>query len=358
MDTHAATPASNTDAWGIEGQAPDMALASCVSPDDVRAAAEILSGVAVRTPALDSPWLGERVGARVILKCENLQRVGAFKFRGAYHAMSRLSDEDRRRGVLTYSSGNHAQAVAHSAALLGIRAIVLMPQNAPAVKLARTRAYLAEAPAGSRVRTYDPATETREELGRSLAAEEGMTVVPPYDHPEVIAGQGTAALELIEDAGPLDRVYVCVGGGGLLSGCAVIAKDACPDVVVLGAEPELADDATRSFRDGVLRTVKNPPTIADGARTPYLGRHTLPMILRHVDGFVTVSEDEIRACVRLAVERLRMVVEPSGVLGLAAMLRDAEAGRIAAGSRVGVIVSGGNMDPAVLAGLISGGAAE
>ncbi|MEO0484119.1 MAG: pyridoxal-phosphate dependent enzyme, partial [Planctomycetota bacterium] len=210
MDEHAAT----LDAWGIDGQEPDMSLASCVTAADVRAAGGRLAGVAVRTPALEHPWLNDRAGARVFLKCENLQRVGAFKFRGAYHAMSLLTDAERARGVLTYSSGNHAQAVAHSAALLGIRAVILMPENAPRVKLERTRAFLDEAPAGSRVQTYDPKTETREGLGQALAHAEGMTIVPPYDHPGVIAGQGTAALELIEDAGPLDRLYVCVGGGG------------------------------------------------------------------------------------------------------------------------------------------------
>ena len=338
--------------WGIDGQAPDTALASCVTADDVRGAARVLDGAALPTPAVEHPWLNERFGARVFLKCENLQRVGAFKFRGAYRAMSRLDASARDRGVLAYSSGNHAQAVAHSAALLGIRAVILMPSTAPRVKLERTREFLVAAPGGSRVQTYDPATETREVLGRSIAADEGLTIVPPYDHPDVIAGQGTAALELIEDVGPLDRLYVCVGGGGLLSGCAVIAKDLGPGITVIGCEPALADDAARSFRDRVLRTVKNPATIADGARTPYLGRYTFPVILSRVDGFATVSEDELAAWTRAGIERLRMVIEPSGVLGLAGLAREAEAGLVEPGSRVGVIVSGGNVDSAALSGLL------
>ncbi|MEM1183616.1 MAG: pyridoxal-phosphate dependent enzyme [Planctomycetota bacterium] len=332
------------EAWGAEGQAPDMTLATCVTPDDVRRALDVLRNVAIRTPSIESAWLSEHVGARVFLKCENLQRVGAFKFRGAYHAMSRLSEAERKRGVLTYSSGNHAQAVAHAAALLGTRAVILMPENAPRVKLDRTTSFLESAPEGSRVQTYDPVSVSREELGRALASDEGMTIVPPYDHPHVIAGQGTSALELIEDVGDLDRLYVCVGGGGLLSGSAVIAKDLCDAVSVIGAEPALADDGARSFRDRVLRTVSNPATIADGARTPYLGRHTFPLILAHVDGFVTVSEDELKATMQIAFERLRLVIEPSGVLGLAAMLQDAGAGRLSPGAKVGVVVSGGNVD--------------
>jgi threonine dehydratase len=320
---------------------PDMSLAGAVTLDDIRAAADRIRGRAHRTPIHTSRTLDERSGCGVLLKCENFQRVGAFKFRGAFNALARTREGT---GVLTYSSGNHAQAMALAAAELGRRAVIVMPDNAPAIKRAATRGYLERAAAGSRVETYDPQTQTREELGRGIAEAEGLTVIPPYDHPDVIAGQGTAALELFEDAGGLDALFVPCGGGGLLSGSAVAARGLHPACRVIGVEPEVADDATRSFRTGRLHRVRNPPTIADGTRTPCLGRYTFPLVLTHVSAMVTVSERQIAEATIFAWERLKLVVEPSGALGIAALL----AGHEAAGERVGVIVSGGNVDPGLI----------
>jgi len=328
--------------WGEEGAAPDPALADAVTIDDVRAAARRIEGIAARTPALHFPQLDTTAGATVTLKCENLQPIGAFKIRGATNAIARLVETqggDTGPGVITYSSGNHAQGIAYAAARLGVPAVIVMPENAPRVKLDRTRAFLSGAPAGSEVITYDPDKQTREALGRRLAEERNLTLIPPYDHPDVIAGQGTAALELFEETGELDQLLVCCGGGGLLSGSSIVAESLCPSCRIIGVEPALADDATRSFRDGVLRTVRNPPTIADGTRTPYLGRYTFPIIRRHVDGMITVSEADIARATLYCLETLRLVVEPSGALGLAAALRHAEPG-----CRVGVIISGGNLD--------------
>lgn len=338
--------------WGTPGQRPDLSLADCVTLEDVRGAAHILRGHAYRTPVLRSEEINARAHADVVFKPECLQRTGAFKFRGAFHSLSRLTDAERARGVLTYSSGNHGQAVACAAAHLGIRVAVVMPADAAAPKLAATRAYAARAPAGSRVVVFDPAQETREAVAARLAAEvpaeRRPVLIPPYDHPHVIAGQGTAALELIEDAGPLDALYVCCGGGGLLSGSAVAAKGLHGDCRVIGVEPELADDATRSFRTGELHVVRNPPTIADGTRTPFLGRHTFPLLMRHVDEMVTVSERALAEAMSLAAEHLKLVVEPSGVLGLAGLLLvRGDAGRAVASARpprIGVVLSGGNVD--------------
>lgn len=338
-----------------EGCGPDLSLAGAVTIADVRGAAERLAGVASRTPVMTSRSLDGIVGARVLVKCENLQRVGAFKFRGAYNALSRLDAEGRRRGVLTYSSGNHAQAIALSASLLGVPAVIVMPEDAPRVKLAATRGYLAGAPAGSGVLLYDPVTTVREELGGSIARDRGLAVIPPYDHQDVIAGQGTVALELFEEVGDLDWLFVCCGGGGLLSGCAVVSKSVCPGCRVVGVEPELADDATRSFREGVLRTVRHPATIADGARTPYLGRYTFALVRTLVDDMMTVSEREIGSAMGLLMERLRVVVEPTGALATAGAIRAAGEGRAGlAGSRVGVVISGGNVDLAEVSGLVGG----
>lgn len=336
-----------------EGSPPDLSLAGSVTIDDVRAAAERLAGVARRTPVMTSRSLDEAAGASVFVKCENLQRVGAFKFRGAYNALSRLGPDERRRGVLAYSSGNHAQAVALAASLLGVPAVIVMPDNAPRVKLAATRSYLAAAPAGSEVVVYDHATTVREQLGAKIAGERGLAVVPPYDHPAVIAGQGTVALELLGEVGGLDAMFVCCGGGGLLSGCAVAGKAVCPSCRIVGVEPELADDATRSFRDGVLRTVRNPPTIADGARTPYLGRYTFALVRSLVDEMTTVSETELAGAMGLLMERLRVVVEPTGALAMAGVLRAAREGWLRAG-RVGVVISGGNVDLAEISALVGG----
>ena len=312
---------------------------------DVREAAERLRGVAHRTPVHTSRTLDERAGATVFLKCENLQRGGAFKFRGAYHAVSRLSDAERRAGVLTFSSGNHAQAVALTGRLLGVRTAVVMPENAPGAKIQATRGY------GAEVILYDPARESREEIARRLSGERGMTLIPPYDHPDVVAGQGTAALELLEEVGPLDAIFAPCGGGGLLSGTALAAKGVAPGCRVVGVEPELADDATRSFRTGELHTVSNPPTIADGLRTPALGKVTFPLVRAHVDEMRTVSEGEIVESMRFLWTRMKLVVEPSGAVSSAPLLAGIEELR---GKRVGVIVSGGNVDLAVACSLLAG----
>jgi threo-3-hydroxy-L-aspartate ammonia-lyase len=306
-----------------------------VTYEDVQAAAERLRGVAHRTPVATSRTLDERLSARLFLKCENLQRAGAFKFRGAYNATAKLAPAERARGVLTYSSGNHAQAIALACRLLGAPATIVMPENAPAAKRRATEGY------GARIVAYDPARANREEIAEALRREGDPVLVPPYDHADVIAGQGTAARELLEDAGALDLLLVPCGGGGLLSGSALSARALAPHCRVVGVEPELADDATRSFRTGTLHTVSNPPTIADGARTPSLGKLTFPLVRQNVDDMVTVSDDDLVRAMRFAWERMKLVVEPTGVLGLAAALArkvDVE------GKRVGVILSGGNVD--------------
>jgi threonine dehydratase len=306
-----------------------------VSFDDVVAAAERIRGMALRTPIMTSRTLDERLGARLFLKCENLQRTGAFKFRGAYNAVARLAPEELARGVLAYSSGNHAQAIALASRLVGARATVVMPQDAPPAKRRATEGY------GARVVSYDPRTERREDVALRLQAEGNPVLIPPFDHVDVIAGQGTAALELIEDVGSLDVLLVCCGGGGLLSGSALAARRLAPRCRVIGVEPELGDDATRSFKTGVLATVQDPATIADGARTPSLGDLTFPLVRQYVDDMVTVSDAALVRALIFALERLKVVVEPTGVLGLAAALeRRVEI----AGRRVGVILSGGNVD--------------
>ena len=306
-----------------------------VTYDDIVAAASRLAGIAHRTPVLTSRTLDERLGCRIFFKCENLQRMGAFKFRGAYNAVVRLSAEERSRGVIAYSSGNHAQAVALASQLLGITATIVMPQDAPRPKRDATAGY------GATVVFYDPATEDREEVTRRLQREGGATLIPPFDHPDVIAGQGTAARQLLEDASDLDVLLVPCGGGGLLSGSAIAARHLAPACRVVGIEPEAGDDGTRSFRTGVLQTVHNPATIADGARTPSLGAITFPLIRAYVDDMSTVTDAEIVAAMRFLWERMKLVVEPTGALGLAAAL----AGKAdVAGRRVGVILSGGNVD--------------
>jgi threonine dehydratase len=307
-----------------------------VSYQDVAAAAQRLAGHARRTPVLTSRQVDERTGCRVFFKCENFQRVGAFKFRGAFNALSQLTPGQRRRGVLAYSSGNHAQAVALAAKLLGSPAVIVMPQDAPQVKVEATRGYAAE------VVLYDKRTTVREQLAAAIAAERGLALIPPYDHPHVVAGQGTAAKELFEDVGPLDYLFVCVGGGGLISGCAIAADALSPGCKVIGVEPAAGDDATRSFKTGTLQTVHNPDTIADGARTPYLGQITFPLVLRYVHDMVTVDDAQLLRAMLYVWERMKIVVEPTGALGIAGLFeRKVE---VPAGSRVGVIVSGGNVD--------------
>jgi len=313
--------------------------------ENVLSARERLRGQANATPVFTSRTLDGLVGARVFLKGENFQRGGAFKFRGAYNAISRLSDAEKSRGVLTYSSGNHAQAVALVGRLLGVPTVIVMPENAPAVKRAATEAY------GARIVSYDPERATRESIALDLQRTGGYTLIPPYDHLDVVAGQGTAALELLEETGPLDGLLVPCGGGGLLSGSAIAARGLRPSCRVIGVEPELADDATKSFRTKVLHTVKNPPTIADGTRTPSLGKITFPLVLEYVDDMATVTEAAIGEAVRFLLYRMKLVVEPSGALGVAALL----SGAVRPAGRVGVILSGGNIDGATLTSLLESG---
>ncbi|MBW4580149.1 MAG: threo-3-hydroxy-L-aspartate ammonia-lyase [Tildeniella nuda ZEHNDER 1965/U140] len=302
---------------------------------DVEAAAARLNGQAHRTPVMTSTTVDRQTGSHVFFKCENFQRIGAFKFRGAYNALVQLSAEQRRRGVLAFSSGNHAQAIALSGQLLDIPTTIVMPEDAPAVKLAATRGY------GAQVVTYNRLTDSREALGQQLAGDRGLTLIPPFDHPHVIAGQGTTAKELIEEVGALDLLLVCCGGGGLLSGCAIAAHTLSPSCRVIGVEPKRADDATRSFYAKTLQTVENPNTIADGARTASLGTLTFPIILHHVHDMVTVSETAIVRAMFFLWERLKLVVEPTGALATAALL---EGIVNEPGARIGVIISGGNVD--------------
>ncbi len=320
-------------------------MSEAVTYADVAAAAERLAGVAHRTPVMTSDTLDQRLAARVFLKCENLQRMGAFKIRGAYNAIARLTPEERARGVVAFSSGNHAQAVALASRMLGARATIVMPNDAPAAKRAATEGY------GARVIAYDPATESREAIAEGLRDESGGTLVPPFDHPAVIAGQGTAAKELFEEVGALDVLLTPCGGGGLLSGSALAARALSPGCRVIGVEPEAGDDGVRSFRSGTLQTVKNPRTIADGARTASLGEITFPLIRSLVADMTTVSDAEIVTGMRFLWERMKLVVEPTGALGLAALL----AGRVPfdRGARIGIVLSGGNVDLAAAASLFA-----
>ncbi|NJP11748.1 MAG: threo-3-hydroxy-L-aspartate ammonia-lyase [Leptolyngbyaceae cyanobacterium RU_5_1] len=302
---------------------------------DIEAAADRLNGQSRQTPVITSSTVNQQVGSQVFFKCENFQRTGSFKFRGAYNALVQLSPEQKQQGVLTYSSGNHAQAIALAGRLLNIPATIVMPEDAPAVKQAATRGY------GAEVLLYDRQAMTREELGLTLAEERGLTLIHPYDYPHVIAGQGTVAKELIEEVGELDVLLVCCGGGGLLSGCAIAADALSPNCKVIGVEPKRADDATRSFHSRTLQTVHNPDTIADGARTPSLGKLTFPLVLHYVSDMVTVSESAILRTMFFLWERLKIVVEPTGALAAAALLE----GIISVpNARIGVVVTGGNVD--------------
>ena len=289
---------------------------------------------------LTSRSVNERTGAEVFFKAENFQRAGAFKFRGAFNALSLVAENRRSKGVVAFSSGNHAQAVALAGRLLGIPATIVMPQDAPAVKIAATRGY------GAEIVLYDRLVTDREVLARAIAGERGLTLIPPFDHPHIIAGQGTAAKELIEDTGPLDYLLVCCGGGGLLSGCAIAAAALSPDCKVIGVEPAAGDDATRSFKTGTLQTVHNPDTIADGARTSSLGTITFQLVMRYVHDMLTVSDEELICSMRYLWERMKIVVEPTGALASAALLE----GKLKApGARIGVVISGGNADLKALA---------
>ena len=302
---------------------------------DVESAARQIKDAAHRTPVATSRMVNRRTGAEIFFKCENLQRGGAFKFRGAYNALSRLSADARRRGVVTFSSGNHAQAIALAGQALDIPRVIVMPSDAPAVKRIATEGY------GGEVVLYDRDREDREAIGRRLAQERGLTLIPPYDHPHIIAGQGTAARELLEDAGALDFLFVPCGGGGLLAGSALSAKAIAPACKVIGVEPAAGDDATRSFRTKQLQTVHNPKTVADGARTPSLGSLTFPLVVENVSDMTTVDDPTLLRTMFYLWERLKLVVEPTGALGAAAALEGAAPIR---GARVGVILSGGNVD--------------
>ncbi|KOU07343.1 pyridoxal-5'-phosphate-dependent protein [Streptomyces sp. NRRL F-5755] len=305
-----------------------------VTPDDVQEAAARLKGVVHRTPVLRSRTLDRLVGAEVHLKCENFQRVGAFKFRGAYHAISRLAPEQLARGVAAFSSGNHAQAVALAARELGSSAVILMPEDAPRTKRDATEGY------GAEIVTYDRYTGDRAALGAQLAADRGLALIPPYDHPHVIAGQGTAALELIEDTGPLDALLTPVGGGGLMAGSALAATALSPGIRMIGVEPETGDDTRRSLAAGERVRIPVPHTIADGQALTEPGELTFAVNRRLLDSVVLVGDDEIKAAMRLAFERLKIVTEPSGASALAALL----AGAVEPlPRRVGVVISGGNI---------------
>jgi threo-3-hydroxy-L-aspartate ammonia-lyase len=305
-----------------------------ISFADIARAHERIQPHAKRTPVLTSTQVDERTGAKVFFKCENFQRMGAFKFRGAYNALSQLGEEGKKRGVLAFSSGNHAQAVALAGRMLGIKTLIVMPDDAPAVKLEATRGY------GAEVVQYAKG-QAREELAGKLVNERKLVLIPPFDHEHVIAGQGTAAKELIEDAGELDALLVPCGGGGLLSGSAIAAKHLAPKCKVFGVEPAAGDDATQSFVKKRLVSIAVPDTIADGARTPSLGKLTFPIVLRYVDDMFTVSDAELRRAMFFLWERMKMVVEPTGALAFAALFsRKLEA----KGLRVGVVISGGNVD--------------
>jgi threonine dehydratase len=340
---------------------PDLAITF----DDVAAAAGRLAGVAHRTPVLRSATADARTGSQLFFKCENLQRMGAFKFRGAYNALAQFTPAQRRAGVIAYSSGNHAQAIALSARLLGMPSVIVMPHDAPPAKLAATRGYQ-QGQAGSEVVLYDRYTEDREAIGARLAAERGMTLVPPYDHPAVMAGQGTAGLELVQqvralDGGGLDALLVCVGGGGLIAGCAVAARPLLPGVQVWGVEPEAGDDTRQSLAAGRIVHIATPQTLADGAQTQHSGQLTFPVIQALVAGIVTVPDAALVRAMRFFAERMKLVVEPTGALGAAAAFETQ--GTVGGlpdlrGARVGVLVSGGNVDLARYAALLGAGPAS
>ena len=318
-----------------------------ISFDDIAGAQKRIAGVAHRTPVLTSTTADTMVGAHLFFKCENFQRMGAFKFRGAFNAISQFTPRQRANGVVTFSSGNHAQAIALSARLLDVNAVIVMPTDAPAVKLAATRGY------GAEIILYDRYADDREAIGRRLAEERGLTLIPPYDHPHVMAGQGTVAQELIEDAGSLDLLIAPLGGGGLLSGCATAAKAMIPDCSIIGVEPAAGNDGQRSLRSGQIVHIDTPDTIADGAQTRSLGALTFPVLQRCVDDILTVDDAELAATMSFLAGRMKIVVEPTGCLGAAAVLGRQIDLR---GKRVGIVLSGGNVDLVRFAGLIQAAA--
>lgn len=302
---------------------------------DVQDAAARIEGHAHQTPVLTSRTIDEEIGAQLFFKCENLQRTGSFKFRGAFNTLSRFDDQQRKGGVVAFSSGNHAQGIALAAALLKMPATIVMPNDAPAAKVAATQGY------GATVVFYDRYTQDREAIGRALALEHGMTMIPPYDHPDVLAGQGTAAKELLESTGPLDALFVGLGGGGMLSGTTLSTRALAPDCLLYGVEPEAGDDGLQSLRKGEIVHIDTPATLADGAQTQHLGRYTFPIIQAGVTDIVTVSDAELVAAMKFFAQRMKIVVEPTGCLGLAAVRKMKEQLR---GKRVGVIITGGNVD--------------
>jgi threonine dehydratase len=302
--------------------------------EKIKEAKQRLQGVANRTPILTSRTLNDLLGADIYFKCENFQRMGAFKFRGAFNCIAQLTEAQKKRGVVAFSSGNHAQAVALVGRMAKIRTTVIMPDNAPTIKLEAAKAY------GADVIQYNPETELREQIAEKFVEEKSYTLIPPFDHPDIIAGQGTAAMEMLEETGELDILLVPCGGGGLLSGSAIAAKGLCPGCKVIGIEPESGDDATRSFYSKTLQSVKNPATIADGVRTPSLGNITFPLILEYVDEMKTVTEKAICEAVQFLFYRMKLVAEPSGALGLAALLSRS----VKPTGRIGIVLSGGNID--------------
>jgi threonine dehydratase len=321
-----------------------MSTLSLPTFDDVCAAAERIKGYAHRTPVMTSRTVNEELGAEVFFKCESLQRMGAFKFRGAFNALSKFDEQQRRAGVVAFSSGNHAQAIALSAKLLGIPATIVMPHDAPVAKMAATEGY-----AGNIV-VYDRYKEDREQIGRNLAKKHGMTLIPPYDHPDVIAGQGTAAKELFEEVGALDAFFVPLGGGGLLSGSALSTRALSPGCKLYGVEPEAGNDGQQSFRSGAIVHIDTPKTIADGAQTQHLGAYTFPIIRRDVDDVLTATDEQLVECMRFAALRMKLVIEPTGCLGFATARQMKPQLK---GKRVGVLVSGGNVDIERLCSLLS-----
>ncbi|KHT37576.1 threo-3-hydroxy-L-aspartate ammonia-lyase [Pectobacterium carotovorum] len=315
--------------------------------DDVVAAAERIDGYANKTPVMTSRTVNDLFGAEIFFKCENLQRMGAFKFRGAMNALLQFSDEQKAAGVVTFSSGNHAQAIALAAKLLGIPATIVMPHDAPAAKVAATRGY------GGNVVEYNRYTEDREQIGNDLAKKYGLTLIPPYDHPHVIAGQGTAAKELLEETGELDALFVCLGGGGLLSGCALATRQLSPQCKIYGVEPLAGNDGQQSFRSGNIVHIDTPKTIADGAQTQHLGSYTFPLIRQNVDDILTVTDDDLIDAMRFYAERMKIVVEPTGCLSFAAARNLRESLR---GKRIGIIISGGNVDISRYGAFLTGNA--
>jgi len=314
---------------------PREAAVLPVTMADVEAAASRIENVAMRTPVSTSRTLNERLEGEVVFKCENLQRAGAFKIRGAYNAISQLSQDQRSRGVLTFSSGNHAQGVALACQYLKTPATIFMPKDAPRVKLQATREY------GAEIVQYDRSEEERQELGGRLAEERGLTIIPPYDNPHIVAGQGTCVREFVDDVGPLDVLVVPVGGGGLISGCAIAMKALAPTCKVIGVEPEAGDDAVRSFKTGTLQRVDNPDTIADGARTNTIGELNFQIIRELVDDMITVPDAALVKAMWFFLERMKLLVEPTGCLAAAAVMEGLVEAR---GRRVGVVLSGGNVD--------------